>query len=130
MALYFHLNKTQFTAVICIVNLAWIFSCIGYTLYTASSLCILVFNIIHYSTQDTVTHAHGELLPRKSVNYQIQMLNWRILINKILTIQVLKVEFKQTHDSLQTIKQFVDADDNSTQSTQNKSTRRLRSCSV
>lgn len=44
----------------------------------------------------------------ESTQYQIQMLNWRIFINKLLTVQVLKMEFRQTCCSLDNVKRFID----------------------
>jgi len=76
----------------------------------------MIVNIIYLSNNHcldnnktfTCYNSERELSSVESVNYQIQMLNWRILINKILTIQVLKVEFNQSSSSLEKIRQFVD----------------------
>ena len=75
----------------------------------------MIVNIVYLSNNYcldnktfTYYNSERELSSVESVNYQIQMLNWRILINKILTIQVLKVEFNQSSSSLEKIRQFVD----------------------
>ena len=97
------------------INLIWIVSWIGYLSYSSSLFCIMIVNIVYLSNNHCLDHktstynnSECELPSIESVNYQIQMLNWRILINKILTIQVLKVEFNQSSSSLEKIRHFVD----------------------
>jgi hypothetical protein len=64
----------------------------------------------------------------ESVQYQIQMLNWRIFINKLLTIHVLKMEFRQTCCSLDKVKQFIDKNHSNQQNKLRLNRRKSWSC--